>query len=149
MTAAGPVAPDCTCAKCDAACRTRLADSCCGACLEGRYEWSVFENAWVLRTSELPSFPVDDATLDTLEYALTVALGEGPDGPMPVLPDGSPADMSLPRLLEFLSGPSATTSLSDPDDPIQIEERERPMYSERDVIRALITEVRRLRGENR
>lgn len=97
---------------------------------------------------DLPPFPVDDTTLAAVEYTLDVALDVGPDGPVAVQRDGQPADMSLPRLLEFLSGPSdTTTTVIDVD--VEVEERVRPMYSERDVIRSLITEVHRLRGENR
>lgn len=96
----------------------------------------------------LPPFPVDDVTLAAVEYALDTALNDDPDNPRPVLPDGTLADMSLPRLLEFLSGPSdTTTTVIDVD--VEVEERVRPMYSERDVIRSLITEVHSLRGENR
>lgn len=97
----------------------------------------------------LPPFPVDDVTLAAVEYALETALNDDPDNPRPVLPDGTLADMSLPRLLEFLSGPSDTTTVMTLSNGTEVEGRVLPMYTERDVIRSLITEVHRLRGENR
>lgn len=107
-------------------------------------------------TETLPPFPVDDVTLAAVEHAFGAAItfdtdewGE-PDLDNPRLIG---ADYSLHTLLDFMSG-----TTSDDHPLVEVKERdwdgtprvivdERPHYTERDIIRALIAEVRRLRGE--
>lgn len=91
---------------------------------------------------ELDPFPVDDVTLQALEHALDTAWGEDDAGKQ-VLVGG---DMTVTHLLEFLSGPSPTERVEVVDAPVEIEIRTFPAYSEHDVIRALIAEIRRLQG---
>lgn len=98
----------------------------------------------------LAEFPVDDVTLDLLGHALGACLtwegvADRADGPRVV-----GADMSLSRLLDFLSGydPAKLTPVVDEDGyevPDWVEYPD-PIYHEHDVIRALIAEVRRLRA---
>lgn len=104
-------------------------------------------------------FPVDDATLLALEHSMKGALTfDRPDG---APDDGGPwlvgADYSFHQLLDFLAGctgedPNAV--VIDPGDAMWNDIRgarivydTRIHYSEFDVIRALIKEVRRLRDE--
>lgn len=107
--------------------------------------------------SDLPAFPVDDATLLAIEHSLDAALTfERPESAD--LDDEGPwlagADYSLARLLDFLAG----TTGDDPDaevldpgdlwtDDARVVFDSRTHYSEHDLIRALVTEVRRLRDE--
>jgi hypothetical protein len=72
----------------------------------------------------LPPFPLDDVTLGLLTSALA-----GEDG------------LSLSKLLDFLSGYDPTSGVWDGQDEIW------GSYSDADVMRALIFEVRRLRIE--
>lgn len=103
-------------------------------------------------------FPVDDATLLAVEHALGGALTfERPDSAP--LDDEGPwlvgADYSLAGLLDFLAGCTGrdpnevVLREADPTLPgfmgAEIVEDTRTHYSEHDVIRALIAEVRRLR----
>jgi hypothetical protein len=98
----------------------------------------------------LPPFPVDDATLSLLKEALDTAYDRDFEH-NPVVPEGK---FSMPRLLDFVSEHSPETDkfvgygevpglLGYTDIPIY--EVATPIYSERDVIRALIAEVERLR----
>lgn len=99
----------------------------------------------------LPAFPTDPMTLDMVEASLAFRLTVTDDGqPVPVDPDV----VSLASLLDFLSGTST--------DPLGVVEHlgetatafgqldtsfdPRPTYSEKDVIQALIDEVRALRA---
>lgn len=100
----------------------------------------------------LPVFPTDDLTLDMVEASLAYVLAVDNETSeiVPVDPDVTP----MHALLDFLSG---TTN-----DPLGLVEHHgmvetffgsaemtvdpRPTYSERDVIAALIHEVRRLRA---
>jgi hypothetical protein len=116
---------------------------------------------------DIPSFPVDDATLAAVEHALDACLSMDEEhGGSPGNPVIIGADYSLDTLLDFLSG---TTDDDDPrvyridgdgermdpvdaarDDALGVGQwwvDERPHYTDRDVIRALIHEVRRLRGD--
>lgn len=92
----------------------------------------------------LGPFPVDDSTLDVLEHALGSTYIEGEDGPIVV-----GADMSVPQLLDFLSGYDATKltpALNQYDQPLHdVQEYPEPIYTRDCVIRALLAEVRRLR----
>lgn len=99
--------------------------------------------------ADLADFPVDDVTLDALEHALGGALTfEGvenhEDGPRLV-----GADMSVSKLLDFLSGYDESKlgplTLDDGHDVDGWVEYPDPLYHRDDVIRALIAEVRRLR----
>lgn len=112
--------------------------------------------------SDLPDFPVDDATLLAVEHAMGGALtydrpdhvpyDSGDEGPWLV-----GADFSLSRLLDFLAGCTGRDPheelihSGDPDLPdyagAEVVYDTRPHYSEHDLIRALIAEVRRLRAE--
>lgn len=117
----------------------------------------------------LPPFPVDDATLIAVEHALGGALTL--DRPPDADPDDAGpwlvgADYSLSALLDFLAG----TTGRDPNEELLQAGRDestlpewergrggwqdaeivydtRVHYSEHDLIRALISEVRRLRAE--
>lgn len=114
--------------------------------------------------SALPTFPVDDATLLAVEHALGAALTY--DRPDDVDEDDhgpwlTGADYSLSTLLDFLAGtigPDPDGEVVDlgedvpPDAPLWEQIRgarvvvdSRAHYGERDLIRALIGEVRRLR----
>ncbi|MGD9752395.1 MAG: hypothetical protein AB7W59_15510 [Acidimicrobiia bacterium] len=102
----------------------------------------------------LPPFPTDDATLAAVEHALGGVLTYEPEcgyGPPLDEPRRIGADYSLQQVLDFAGG-----TIGDPDGVVvQIDDinglpaflDERPHYTERDVIAALITEVRRLRDE--
>lgn len=117
----------------------------------------------------LPPFPVDDATLLAVETALNATLTY--DRPDPYDGDDEGpwlinAPYSLSTLLDFLAGATGRDPNEELIQPARDEsdlpewERSRgwenaevvydtrPHYSERDVIRALIGEVRRLRGED-
>ncbi len=116
--------------------------------------------------TRLPTFPVTDDVLDTLEHSLDSCLTfddeEGNPLPSGEGPRRVGADFGLPQLLNFYSGYDSTKSmLIQPGrDESDLPEWERgrggwadaaiyeypgPIYSRDDVIRALITEVRRLR----
>jgi hypothetical protein len=109
--------------------------------------------------SDLPAFPVDDATLGAVEHALGYCLTfEGEGGERLDEPRGVGAEYPLWRLLDFLSGTledDEHVTLVDGDPalfelgvgPVPTYLDERPHYTERDVIAALIAEVRRLRVE--
>lgn len=104
-------------------------------------------------TDQLPDFPLSDFVLDQLEHALNTSYGEDEE-----LVGG---EFTLDQLLDFYSG-------FDESKMYLVEERadipslglegvevwgyDGKTYSERDVIRALINEVRALRkrveGEN-
>lgn len=89
------------------------------------------------------SFPVDDFTLDQLEHALDARIGE--QGEV------VGADFTVPRLLDFLSGydPTKSVPVVDEDAPWrapEVFEYPEPVYTRDCAIRALIAEVRRLRG---
>lgn len=93
----------------------------------------------------LPNFPVDDMTLNLIEHALSGSYMMNDDGE-PVLVG---ADMSLDQLLDFLSGydPELAVPYLD-DDGNEIPDATlypHPLYHPYDVIRALISEVRRLK----
>lgn len=120
--------------------------------------------------TELPPFPTDDTTLLAVEHALGYCLTyEGEDGEPLDDPRGIGADYSLHTLLDFLSGtrddPDGVVTLiaGDPekaalDEALGIRggpfgmgpntpiyEDPRQHYTEHDIVRALIAEVRRLR----
>ena len=107
----------------------------------------------------LPSFPVDDITLNNVEHALGGALDRDPDAD----PDDDfpfklvGAEFSLDQLLDFMAG----TTGRDLDEELihpgildlpgwagaEVVYDMRIHYHTHDVIRALIAEVRRLRSE--
>jgi hypothetical protein len=89
----------------------------------------------------LPDFPVDDITLDLLEHALDARLTFTEDGTLTHVG----ADMTVPQLLDFLSG--YDPSLSEPTEHPDIKVYPHPIYHEHDVLRALVAEVRRLRAD--
>lgn len=106
--------------------------------------------------AELGDFPVDESTLQALEHAMGGALTfDRPDG---APDDGGPwlvgAEYSMSTLLDFLAGCTG----EDPNQEVleeglyagdspRIVYDTRVHYSERDVIKALIAEVRRLRED--
>jgi hypothetical protein len=113
-------------------------------------------------SEELPPFPVDDITLDAVEHALgySLTLDEN-DRPV----SSGAADYSLSTLLDFMAGCVGR----DPNEIVICEAREesdlpewergrdwsnaavvedtRIHYSEHDLIRAFIGEVRTLRAQ--
>lgn len=103
---------------------------------------------------ELPEFPVDDFTLDQLEHALNTCVEVRADGSHK--PVGG--EFTLSQFLGFMSGydPERVTLIGytdtipgtdiHHDHAIPIYESWDQHYTERCVIRALIAEVRRLRG---
>jgi hypothetical protein len=96
----------------------------------------------------LPAFPVDDVTLNLLEHALQARLSYDDEGAVVV--EG--AEMTVPALLDFLSGYDASKSVPVVDEdgytvPDITEYVGGPLYSRDDVIAALIHEVRRLRAD--
>jgi hypothetical protein len=93
----------------------------------------------------LPDFPVDPETLDLL----SIALDPGPDA-------GRTSVSDFLDLMSFMGGsdPDAVAEVLEEADPYDsgrhgadIVMMRDPLYHEHDVIRALIAEVRRLRGE--
>lgn len=114
--------------------------------------------------SELPTFPIDDSTLLAVEHALDFGLSFEDDNGTPLdEPRGVGADYSLHTLMDFLAGVSGDDGRVLISDDRQADEARgllglnggipvyydgRVTYQERDIIRALITEVRRLRGDD-
>lgn len=99
------------------------------------------------RPRPLPPFPVDDVTLDAVEHALDAVLTYDELGGVRIVG----ADMSLPALLDFLSGydPEKVAPFEDESGHTHDDITEYvggPLYTRDCIIRALITEVRRLRG---
>lgn len=91
----------------------------------------------------LPPFPTDDVTLALPDHACRGAISD--EG------DVVGADMTMPQLLDFLSGPSEVDVIRTEDCydmPPTIEVRREPAYSETDVIRALIAHIRTLQKEH-
>lgn len=97
----------------------------------------------------LPEFPTNDAMLDRLEHALGTCWTYA-DKDERIHVGG---DYTVPELLDFLSGydPSLAVPLGEHPglfgDDVEWTEYPFPTYSEHDVIRALVAEVRRLRAE--
>lgn len=96
--------------------------------------------------ASLPPFPVDDFTIDQIEHALGGSFTVDEAGVHTLV--GS--DFTFDQLLNFLSGydeSKLTPSVNEYDTPIPDQfEYPDPIYRPTDVIRALIAEVRRLRG---
>lgn len=94
----------------------------------------------------LPPFPVDDFTLDQVEHAIGVSYGD-PSGDTLV-----GGEFTLTTLLDFLSGydPARLVDTGEAGEfagtTAPISEYPDPVYSQGDVIGALIREVRYLRG---
>lgn len=83
-------------------------------------------------------FPIDDITLDAVEHALGGWLRcTDPDNPELV-----GADYSLHQLFDFLSGHNEELDYEEDEYTIRTQQ----IYSEKDLILALIAEIRRLRG---
>lgn len=107
-------------------------------------------------SEDLPSFPVDDMTLDMVEASLDYCLTYEDENGEPLdEPRGVGAEFSLWKLLGFLSA-TTTDPLGVVEDMGETETMfgrlpttydPRPSYHPNDVIRALIAEVRRLRSE--
>jgi hypothetical protein len=91
-----------------------------------------------------PTVPVDDAALSALEHALG-AYTEIADDDTRILRG---ADYTLQQLLNFWSGYDLEDGvLTGYIGDVPVYSQDKPCLSELDVIRALITEVRRLRQE--
>ena len=101
---------------------------------------------------ELPPFPVDDWALDLID----AALNPGPEAErtslielLELLSELGGADPRAVESVERIGGlPGIAEDLIE-DDPgaYEIHYMRDPQYHEHDVIRALMAEVRRLRGE--
>jgi hypothetical protein len=95
----------------------------------------------------LPDFPVDDMTLTLIEDACSRCFTFTEDGAMVQL---TGAEFDLDELLCFLSGydrSKLTPALNEYDQPIpDTFTSEQARYSEHDMVKALIAEIRRLRG---
>jgi hypothetical protein len=88
--------------------------------------------------------PLDDAGLDALEHALQAVTEVDEDGTRRTLG----ADYTLSQLLNFWSGyDQADSVLTGEIDGIPMYHHSKPCLSEIDLIRALVTEVRKLRAE--
>jgi hypothetical protein len=96
----------------------------------------------------LPSFPVDDTTLASIEHALGASLTFDDDDVLLDHPRVVGADYTLTELLDFLAGvgddPAGVLELVQESPEIWLDPR--PHYSFHDVIRALIDEIHRLRA---
>lgn len=95
---------------------------------------------------DLLPFPVDDFMLDQIEHALAGGYECDSEGQHVLVG----ADFTLTQLLDFLSGYDAAklvpdTNQYDTPDPTT-DVYPDPLYTPRDVILALIAEVRRLRA---
>lgn len=102
--------------------------------------------------SDLPPIPLDDEALDAIEHALgavyTFDDHEQSFGLLDSEPILTGADYTLDQLLDFWSGFDRSKGVLTGyagDAPIYTFDQ--PTYSERDLIRDLIAEVRRLRKE--
>lgn len=106
-------------------------------------------------SENLPPFPVDDMTLDAVEHSLGAVLTyDRPEGNVDFSDEGPwviGADYQLHKLLDFYSGTMDDEGVVllpkeewIDNAPTTLDERQH--YTERDVIRALINEVRRLRN---
>lgn len=107
--------------------------------------------------SLLPPLPLDDVTLDAIEHALDAYLTyEGENGEELDEPRLAGAEYQLTGLLDFLAGAVGKDPngyLLEPGDVripglagAEVWMDTRPTYSERDLIRALVAEVKRLRS---
>ena len=90
----------------------------------------------------LPPFPVDDGTLNLLEHAMRGAYRVDLDGEHHLVG----ADFSMTDLFRLLSGYDPALLIPLDSDDVMLYTGG-PVYDERSVIRALITEVRRLRAQ--
>lgn len=88
----------------------------------------------------LPPIPLDDVALDLIDHALNAVYDVDDDG----IHHNVGSDMTLDQLLDFWSGPSPREHIRDTAEYIPIMWRS-PRYSEHDLIRALVAEIRRLR----
>lgn len=84
---------------------------------------------------DLPPFPVDDTTLGLLEAAMNPREHGDPDA----------EQSSVWPLLEMLSALGGSDPEAVADEVDGVREMRDPIYTERDVISALIAEVRQLR----
>lgn len=87
---------------------------------------------------KLPSFPVDDQTLDLILDALKVSFVFAEDGTLDLVG----GEFTLSSLLEFYSGYGETNLVDEGDGNYLYLE---PLYTETDIIRSLIDEIKRLR----
>lgn len=87
--------------------------------------------------------PLDDAALDSIEHALNAVYTVDDQGEHQI----HGAEYNLSQLLDFWSGFDHADGVLDSyigDVPVYVHEK--PTLTEKDVIRALVAEVRRLRG---
>jgi len=92
-------------------------------------------------------FPTDDVTLSALEHALgaTLTYDDTVDDDGDPVPRIEGADYSLTQLLDFMSGYDPTQSIPVDGKDYLLDYTGGPLYSERDVIASLVTEVRHCR----
>lgn len=91
-----------------------------------------------LCATSMKPFPTDETTLSMLEVAMQSYFTCDEEGNHELH-----GEFQMATLLEFLSGPSNYSNI---DDDERFVFRHEPMYSEHDVIQALIDEIRRLRA---
>lgn len=93
--------------------------------------------------TELGPIPLDDDALTAIEHALNAVYTLNAEGQ----PQTTDADYNLPQLLDFWSGFDRDDGVHDGYiDGVPVYVFEKPTYSERDLLRALVAEVRRLRA---
>jgi hypothetical protein len=92
---------------------------------------------------KLPPIPIDDAALDSIEHALAAVYTVDDEGEHHI----HGAEYNLPQLLDFWSGFNHDAGvLTGYAGDVPIYTFDQATYTERDLIRALVTEVRHLRG---
>lgn len=97
---------------------------------------------------ELDEFPVDDGALNAIELSLGYYLERDYEDDSDFPFKGAGAPYSLSQLLDFYSGHSEDDNVFEGYiGTIPLYVNEKPHYTEKDVIQALIDEVRRLRNE--
>jgi hypothetical protein len=106
---------------------------------------SVVENVVDTVGRSEPVVPVDDEALNLLESALDYHFGSEKDE------NGDPigvGEFSLYQLLDFWSGYDPALEEAEDGNPHMVTYRGGPLLTTKDVIQALINEVRRLRNGN-
>lgn len=93
----------------------------------------------------MPPFPLDEFTLTALEHAINTRIEVGTEGEH--IPVGG--DFTLSRFLDFMSGYDGDRSIFTGHyiDGVPLYEHPDQVYSEHDVIRALIARVRELEAD--
>lgn len=93
---------------------------------------------------DLGPVPLDDDALTAIEHALAAVYTINDEGEHQI----TGAEYNLPQLLDFWSGFNRDDGVHDGYiNEIPVYVFDKPTYSERDLLRALVAEVRRLRAE--